>query len=166
MLLELHAAFREGRVAKTYDVLVHGRWPRRTRSVLSPLTRYVTAGGERRVRVDSDAGKPARTDFAVIESLDSASWIRAFPHTGRTHQIRVHCRQAGHPIVGDEKYSSDAQLDIARRAGARRLCLHATSLSVTLGGHVRKFEAPVPDDFRAAWKGLQSIAALRAEAER
>jgi 23S rRNA pseudouridine955/2504/2580 synthase len=153
-LLALHAAFREGRVAKRYDALVHGQWPRRTRTVRSALERYVTEQGERRVRPHAERGKAARTDFEVAESCATATWIRAFPHTGRTHQIRVHCRQAGHPIVGDEKYSSDTQLGSAHNAGVTRLCLHATSIRLEIDGKALRFEAPLPDDFESAWRSL------------
>jgi 23S rRNA pseudouridine955/2504/2580 synthase len=155
MLVALHAAFREGRVEKTYDALVHGRWPRRLKTVETALTRYVTATGERRVRPDPGSGKAARSDFSVAEATEAASWVRVRPLTGRTHQIRVHCREAAHPIIGDEKYCSDAQIAIARRAGVRRLCLHASAIAVSLGDRVLRFEAPIPEDFTTAWARMR-----------
>ena len=153
-LVELHDAFRERRVAKSYAVLVYGRWQRKLRNVQSPLTRYVTAGGERRVRVDADSGKPARTDFEVVAATEAVSWLTAVPQTGRTHQIRVHCRQAQHAIVGDEKYASDVELDRARAAGIKRLCLHAATIGVVLDGRKWKFESPIPAAFTDAWRAL------------
>ena len=63
-LLQHHAAFREGRVKKRYELVVHGRWLRRVRSVRAPLLRYVLPNGERRVRPDA-AGMRARTDFEL-----------------------------------------------------------------------------------------------------
>jgi 23S rRNA pseudouridine955/2504/2580 synthase len=151
-LLRLHAAFREGEVRKTYDVLVHGAWPRRVRSVSLRLARYVTRSGERRVRSEL-AGKPARTEFAVERTAEQASWLRAHPHTGRTHQIRVHCQMSGHPVIGDEKYADDEQQALARAAGIRRLCLHARSI-VFPGEPARRFEAPIPADLLRAWEAL------------
>ncbi len=68
-LLELHAAFRDATVAKTYDVIVHGKWPRKLRTVRAHLEKYVTRSGERRVRVVPE-GKPARTEFSIVESAD------------------------------------------------------------------------------------------------
>jgi 23S rRNA pseudouridine955/2504/2580 synthase len=150
-LLPLHAAFREGHVRKTYDVLVHGTWPTRARSITSSLTRYLTRTGERRVRSDR-AGKAARTEFAIAATAPRATWLHAHPHTGRTHQIRVHCQITGHPVVGDEKYATDTQLEEARAAGIRRLCLHARVIAFP--GERRRFEAPVPEDLRAAWEAL------------
>ena len=153
-LLELHAAFRDGTVAKTYDALVYGIWPSRLRAVRAELTRFVTRSGERRVRVAAD-GKPAYTEFAVLQSCAAASWINAHPHTGRTHQIRVHCTTSGHPIVGDDKYAADSQLSSSRALGIARLCLHASSLELPIGGVSRRFAAPIPADFEGAWQALE-----------
>ncbi|HEY6599048.1 MAG TPA: RluA family pseudouridine synthase [Pseudomonadales bacterium] len=152
-LMELHTAFRDGSVAKNYDVLVYGTWPRKLRSVRAHLERYVTRTGERRVRVLAD-GKPARTEFNIVERNDRASWLKAHPHTGRTHQIRVHSLTSGHPVVGDEKYASDTLLEQSRALGIARLCLHATSVAIPVGGKVRRFDAPLPQDFIAAWRRL------------
>jgi len=152
-LLEMHAAFRDATVAKTYDALVYGTWPRNIRTVRAHLERFVTRTGERRVRVDMD-GKAARTEFSIVTAGQRASWVKAHPHTGRTHQIRVHCMTSGHPIIGDEKYAPDAALAESRAAGVRRLCLHATSVALPIGGYPRRFDAPLPPDFVAAWERL------------
>jgi len=154
-LLELHGAFRDATVAKTYDVLVHGTWPRKLRTVRAHLEKYVTRSGERRVRVVAD-GKPARTEFSVVETANTATWLKAHPHTGRTHQIRVHCQVSDHPVIGDEKYASERQLAESRATGVQRLCLHASSVSVPIAGAMRRFEAPLPGDFTAAWGLLRA----------
>ncbi len=153
-LLAMHRAFREGQVRKTYDLLVHGGWPRRVRTVSLKLSRYVTASGERRVRVDA-SGKASRTDFEIERRSDRVSWLRAHPQTGRTHQIRVHAQAEGHPLVGDEKYASEAQLGQARAAALNRLYLHARVLTLpeAAGGH--RFEVPAPDDFEVAWEKMR-----------
>jgi 23S rRNA pseudouridine955/2504/2580 synthase len=154
-LLELHAAFRDGTVAKTYDVLVYGTWPRKLRTVRAHLEKYVTRSGERRVRVVPE-GKPSRTEFSLVETAKSASWLKAHPHTGRTHQIRVHCQVSDHPVVGDEKYASEQQVAESRAMGIERLCLHASAVSIPIGGGMRRFEAPLPEDFAAAWRLLKA----------
>jgi 23S rRNA pseudouridine955/2504/2580 synthase len=153
-LLELHTAFRDAVVAKTYDVLVYGAWPKKLRTVRAHLEKFVTKTGERRVRVQPD-GKAARTEFTVVESGERASWIKAHPHTGRTHQIRVHSQVSGHPVVGDEKYASAEQLAQSRALGVRRLCLHASSVMLPVEGRMRRFDAPLPDDFTDAWQRLR-----------
>ena len=150
VLLELHRGLREREVRKRYRLVVFGAWPKRTTTVRLPLTRYLTSSGERRVRVDPD-GKASRTDFTVEESASRATLLEARLHTGRTHQIRVHADAAGHPVVGDVKYASDAQQREAEALGIRRLCLHAEELVLVLEGRKLRFEAPLPEDFEAAW---------------
>ena len=146
-LLEHHAAFRDGLVKKRYDLVVHGRWPRRLRSLRAPLLRYVLPNGERRVRRDT-SGLPARTDFELVDAQDRGTWLRAFPRTGRTHQIRVHAATAGHPIVGDSKYADRA----AAIAGVNRLMLHASALTLAVGDERRRFEAPIDASFLGLWE--------------
>lgn len=154
ILLALHAALRERSVKKTYAVVVHGTWPRRTTTVRLPLLRYVTASGERRVRV-AEAGKASRTDFEVRDAGTRATLLTARLHTGRTHQIRVHAHASRHAVVGDSKYASADQIDWSRGRGVSRLCLHAESLVVDLNGRRRRFEAPLPADFGDAWQALR-----------
>lgn len=139
-LLAMHAEFRRGNVKKRYDLVVDGCWPTRVTTVDKPLERYVLANGERRVRV-SDAGEPARTDFAVVETLGETTWLAAYPRTGRTHQIRVHAASSGHPILGDDKYAR------AERRSHPRLMLHASELVIAVGNEPMRFTAPLPDEF-------------------
>lgn len=150
-LLELHRAFREGTVTKSYDLVVAGRWPRRLKTVRDRLRRYTLPNGERRVRVDAE-GLPARTDFEVVEAAEACTWLRAFPRTGRTHQIRVHAAARGHAILGDRKY--------ADRGGdgpaARRLMLHASAIAFPLDGRRRRFEAPPDNRFVGTWESVRS----------
>jgi len=153
MLKLLHGALRAREVKKDYVLVVLGQWSRRVKTVQLPLQRYLTASGERRVRVAED-GKASRTDFTIREAAAGASLLDARLHTGRTHQIRVHAAASGHPVVGDEKYSAPAQLERVREAGVRRLCLHAASVSLELDGQRRRFEAPVPDELFSAWEAL------------
>ncbi|MDE0451148.1 MAG: RluA family pseudouridine synthase [Gammaproteobacteria bacterium] len=153
-LLHHHAAFRDGRVKKRYDLVVHGRWPRRLRSVRTPLARYVLPNGERRVR-PAAAGMRSRTDFERVDACDGATWLRAFPQTGRTHQIRVHAASAGHPILGDQKYADRG----AAVPGVNRLMLHASSLTLVVGEERRRFEAPLDVSFRQVWEMVTASAA-------
>ena len=106
-LLALHAELRKGAVAKRYDLVVDGHWPAGLDVVDKPLARYALASGERRVRVQAD-GESSTTEFSVVHRLGEATWLAAFPRTGRTHQIRVHAATSGHPILGDAKYARGA----------------------------------------------------------
>lgn len=144
-LLAWHEAFRAGRVRKRYDAVVEGEWPTTLRTVRSPLRRLTLAGGERRMRVAAD-GQSARTDFEVVARSKEATHVRAFPKTGRTHQIRVHAASSGHPILGDDKYARG-------KARSGRLLLHASRLRVEIDGVALDFRAPLPaafGDFAAA----------------
>lgn len=154
-LVELHAALRARAVKKTYVALVHGRWPAKRRTVQLPLHRYVTNAGERRVRV-ADHGKPSRTDFRLLASVASASWIEAFPQTGRTHQIRVHAAAVGNPLIGDDKYRPAALRAVETRDGGAgpALCLHAQRLTFEFGGERRRFVCEPPPDFQSVWDRL------------
>lgn len=143
-LTQLHDALRERRVKKRYDVIVAGRWPRKLTTVQLRLLRYVTASGERRVRPDA-AGKPCRTDFQVLEQHASATRLQVALHTGRTHQIRVHCKASGHAVLGDTKYG-----DVA----APRLCLHARRLVVPFGGTNLRFDAGEDPLLQDIWRKL------------
>lgn len=84
-------------------------------------------------------GKPATTHYKVIKTGDDSQLIELMPETGRTHQLRVHLSQLGHPIIGDTFYEGKK---------ADRLYLHAQKLEITLPDSQRKvFMSPVPDDF-------------------
>ena len=139
-LLALHDQLRRGVVFKRYDLVVDGHWPAGLGVVDKPLVRYALGSGERRVRVQDD-GEPSTTAFNVVARLAEATWLTAFPKTGRTHQIRVHAAASGHPILGDAKYA---------RGGAQahsRLFLHATELTFRLQGRRLRLNAPVPGEF-------------------
>jgi 23S rRNA pseudouridine955/2504/2580 synthase len=127
-LTALHAALREGRVAKRYLVLVKGSWAGGTREVELPLHKYLTAAGERRVAVKA-GGKTSRTCFEPVRRCGDFSLLEARLDTGRTHQIRVHLAHLGFPVAGDDKYG-DFELNRAlARAGLKRMFLHAAALS-------------------------------------
>jgi 23S rRNA pseudouridine1911/1915/1917 synthase len=97
-------------------------------------------------------GKPARTHYEVVERFADATLLRCRLETGRTHQIRVHLAALGHPLVGDPAYGRKGPIPFARQA------LHAASLALIhpVSGRERKWDSPLPPDFR----GL--LAALRA----
>ena len=141
-LLALHEQLRSGRVGKRYDLVVAGHWPAGLRVVDKPLARYVLANGERRVRV-ADDGEPSSTKFIVLVRLRGATWLDAFPRTGRTHQIRVHAAASGHPILGDAKYAR------GEAEAHSRLFLHASELKFVLHGRRVRVAAPVPGEFEA-----------------
>jgi RluA family pseudouridine synthase len=101
--------------------------------------------GSGRVAVAPE-GKPSKTRWEAARALRGATLIRAFPLTGRKHQIRVHLHSKGHSVLGDRRYGPPPR----PVAGAPRLMLHARRLE--LEGLV--VEAPPPPDFEAVVESL------------
>jgi RluA family pseudouridine synthase len=106
--------FESRKMEKTYLAIVRGQpgekeWICRLKLGPDPKQRG-------KMRVDARNGKEAETAFQVLAVLDNNSLVEARPLTGRTHQIRVHLAESGHPIVGDELYGSTSRTGLALRA--------------------------------------------------
>jgi 23S rRNA pseudouridine1911/1915/1917 synthase len=103
-------------------------------------------------------GRAAITDYEVVERLRYVSLLRCTLRTGRTHQIRVHLKSIGHPIVGDPVYSGPQWRGIPDKrmqkvlASLDRQALHAWK--ITVDG--RTFEAPLPADMKGVLAALRS----------
>lgn len=142
-LRALHELIRENRVDKRYLALLAGSWTRDKARVEAPLLKNTLKSGERVVRVDP-RGKPATTLFSVRARFPGATLVEARLLSGRTHQIRVHARHLGTPILGDTKYGDDEANRRARDRGLRRLFLHAESLRFRLPDEERDLVARAP----------------------
>jgi 23S rRNA pseudouridine1911/1915/1917 synthase len=102
-----------------------------------------------------EGGRPARTDWTVLEKFgDRAAFVRCRIHTGRTHQIRVHLKSIGHPLLGDTTYGwkQDSALP-----APPRIMLHAEHLVLShpATGKVLDLRAPLPADFTALLAALR-----------
>lgn len=128
-LRHMHEQLRSGKMDKRYQALVAGQWPENRFKVKAPLKKNNLQSGERMVCVSED-GKPSETRYRVLERYTDATLVEASPITGRTHQIRVHCQHAGHPIAGDPKYGDDDFDRLLKPTGLSRLFLHASSLTL------------------------------------
>jgi 23S rRNA pseudouridine955/2504/2580 synthase len=124
---------------------VRGRWPHLRREVRVSLHKYVTAGGERRVRVEAE-GQDAITVFTRKRVWPAATLLEARLKTGRTHQIRVHLAHEEFPIAGDDKYGDFEWNKILARQGLKRMFLHAARLAFVhpATGEALQLEAPLP----------------------
>lgn len=144
-LLGLHDMMREGGGRKHYQALVVGDWVNDKQHIRKPLLKWLTASGERRVKVDAE-GKAAHTIITLEKRYGRYSLLGAELRTGRTHQIRVHLASSGYPIVGDDKYGPDEIRDRFARLGFRRMFLHACRLEIPhpLTGAALVFTAPLP----------------------
>ncbi len=155
VLKELHRQLRDDEVDKRYLALVSGRWSSSRSHVEAPLRKNTLQSGERMVRVDAE-GKPARTEYRVVERFADATLVEAKPVTGRTHQIRVHCQHAGHPIMGDEKYAEREGQSRASELGLKRLFLHAASLELELDGQRLSVAAPLDPELENCLEKLRN----------
>ncbi|GLR70142.1 23S rRNA pseudouridine(955/2504/2580) synthase RluC [Agaribacter marinus] len=127
-LRSLHQQLRDNQVNKIYHALVRGYWPKTTQKVDAPLFKNTLQGGERMVQVNPE-GKTSLTLYKVLRAHERMSLVECKPITGRTHQIRVHCLHAGHPIANDSKYG-DKHFDlIVKDLDCNRLFLHAYQIS-------------------------------------
>ncbi len=151
---QLQDLFRQRTVIKRYIALVDGCWPDDIRLVDAPLKKNVEKAGERRVTVDSQ-GQEARTRFFIRQRFEQATLMEVELDTGRTHQIRVHARHSGHPIVGDTRYGDNSSNTRFRQAGLSRLFLHSSELAFDWQGERITVQAPVD----SAWE--ESLRALR-----
>ncbi len=156
-LRSLHEQFRQRLVKKRYLTLVPGRWDRRQKLIEAPLKRNELRSGERMVEVNFREGAPSATSFEVVEYLDDATLLAAMPHTGRTHQIRVHCAYARHPVGGDQKYGDEIFNARLKSLGLKRMFLHAARITFTDpgSGQILKLEAPLPPELQAAVQRLR-----------
>lgn len=165
-LVKLHAMMREGGVSKHYLALVQGRVANDRQHIKAPLIKWLTASGERRVRVDPE-GQSAHTIVTCLHRLTAYSLLNAELRTGRTHQIRVHLTSIGHPILGDTKYGDDDQLANWKKLGVKRMYLHAHRLEFEhpLSGQALYLEASMPAAFDQLMQALDSQSTLKTESK-
>ncbi len=157
--LALVKLFSEREVAKEYLALVQGVPKLRSGSIREPIGRNSVVRVKMAV-VPGTRGKPAHTDWAVEEVFGkSATLVRCWLHTGRTHQIRVHLAHLGHVLLGDYTYGWKPRGPAALLP--KRVMLHAALLAFPhpADGRTLEFRAPVPEDF-------SSLAALFREESR
>ncbi|MBE9397232.1 23S rRNA pseudouridine(955/2504/2580) synthase RluC [Pontibacterium sp. N1Y112] len=151
----MHEALQKSRITKIYNALVDGAWSDRKRRIDAPLRKNELKSGERVVKVQAD-GKACLTEYKVLRRIGRlVTLVEARPITGRTHQIRVHCQFAGHPIIGDEKYGTDQMNRRMRDEGIKRLFLHAAELRIPLpGGGRMVIKAPLDKQLLSAMDAL------------
>ncbi|MCU0854816.1 MAG: RluA family pseudouridine synthase [Rhodobacteraceae bacterium] len=130
--------FERRHVKKTYVARVWGEMAEKTGTVDLPL--IVDWPNRPKQKVDFESGRPALTDWRVVRVEDGTTRVRLYPHTGRSHQLRVHMAELGHPILGDPFYATGAAREYPR------LMLHAEALRIRHpdGGAGLSFSAPCP----------------------
>ncbi len=152
---------------KTYAALVIGAWPEERKVIDVALHKFLTADGERRVRTvdaDHEDGKRSITLVKVMQRFHGFTLLDVTIKTGRTHQIRVHLADEGHPIAGDDKYGDFALNKALARGEAvpgqrfDRMFLHARRLRLQhpASGEVIELAAPLPAECEALLTSLPS----------
>ncbi len=157
-LRKLQLQFKHRLVSKIYLALVEGKLSPERGRIDMPIGRDPRE--RKRMAVSPRHGRPAQTDYRVLEVLGDYTLIEARPLTGRTHQIRVHLAAVGHPVVGDPVYGRRK-----RKLPLERQFLHAWRLSFELPstGEPVTFTAPLPEDLRSVLAMLGSRVRLKVE---
>lgn len=164
----LSKQFEERQTEKIYMGLVMGSPANKKGSIHLPIAEHTVKRG---MMIIHQRGKESLTDYEVLEDFGIYSWVQFRIHTGRTHQIRVHMKDIGHPVVCDELYgdgkpvllsslkkkkfklSKDAEEE---RPIMSRLALHAFRLSFILpDGSKKILEADLPKDLKATLQQLR-----------
>jgi 23S rRNA pseudouridine1911/1915/1917 synthase len=158
----LSMQFEERVVEKFYLGLVHGILVNKVGSVDAPIMEHPT---KKTTYITHQKGRASLTEYKVLEEHGQYSWMQFQIHTGRTHQIRVHMKHIGHPIVCDEVYGTATPIllssfkrkkfklskaDDEERPLLNRLALHAWKLKFTdVNGKTVEMEAPLSKDLKA-----------------
>jgi 23S rRNA pseudouridine1911/1915/1917 synthase len=152
----LARAFASREVEKLYLGIVYGVPSPAAGTVEAPIGRHPQRRQEMAVR---SSGRPARTLYRTLGSRAGISLLELNLATGRTHQIRVHLKHLGHPLVGDPVYGEARWKGLPRSIQAPlrdfpRPALHAWRLAFHHpgSGEPLSFEAPVPADFQELWR--------------
>jgi 23S rRNA pseudouridine955/2504/2580 synthase len=152
-LLTMQSLFKTSGLRKTYLALVKGHWNPSIKTIQHALLKRTMPNGERKVFVDEN-GQKAHTEIEEVTHFSTSgvdfSLLKIGLLTGRTHQIRVHCKQQGHEIGGDLKYGDREFNRLIKNIGGGRLLLHAALLEIPENDHTRKLQikAPEPQEFQ------------------
>uniref|UniRef100_A0A7C3I4R7 Pseudouridine synthase n=1 Tax=Gracilinema caldarium TaxID=215591 RepID=A0A7C3I4R7_9SPIR len=147
--------FKQRKTRKTYVAIIRGRLPQKKGRIETFIAR--DKHNRKLFSCTKDQGKHAVTLYRVMQEYGAYSLVLLRPKTGRTHQLRVHMRYQGCPILGDPLYSSkDTRFPDAT------LMLHALRLTITLPGNREpsRFSAPLPERFKVVLKKLKKLKGL------
>jgi 23S rRNA pseudouridine955/2504/2580 synthase len=122
----LSMAFKNKTINKTYIALIHGNLKKTSGIIDIPLSKKIL-GNIEKVLPDFESGKQAITNYKLIKQYPEYCEVELKPITGRTHQLRVHCKEIGHPILNDIKYGGKKVNYFDKFP---HLCLHAYQIYI------------------------------------
>lgn len=142
----LQKEFKDRVVKKTYLALVHGQLEPSAGKISAPVGRL--PWNRRRFGV-LPGGREAVTNYATVKTFEKFTLLELTPETGRTHQIRIHLKHIGHPVVADEFYAG-RKTSRDDRLWCPRLFLHAQTIAFMhpQTGEVVTFSSPLPEDLK------------------
>jgi 23S rRNA pseudouridine1911/1915/1917 synthase len=168
--LSLSRQFEQRTVEKEYFAICRGQLDRDRDRIEQPIGPHPHQREKMAIRREHPASRAASTFFEIDQRFAGFLSVRVYPHTGRTHQIRVHLAHLGCPILCDPLYSGQKLLTLGElecgtaddRVVLARLALHARRLSFDHPTDQRRltFEAPLPDDLQATLELLQELRPL------
>ena len=159
--------FEERKTEKIYTGLVLGSPDNKKGTVNAPIAEHPVKKGLMTIHRQ---GKESITDYEVQEEFGTFTWMKFRIHTGRTHQIRVHMKDIGHPLACDELYGDNKPILLSslksrfklskkeeeERPVMKRLALHAFQLKLNdKQGATHELEAPLPKDLKALLQQLR-----------
>ena len=161
---QLNVLFEKREIGKYYLALVKGHLPEKTGTIDKPILKTS------KKMIIHDKGKPSQTEYQVMEEFENFSLLRLKPLTGRTHQLRVHLKSVGCPLIVDPLYGKSDAFNLQQikrnyhskkqqqpKPLSARLTLHAQKIEFgdPLSVEQISIEAPVPKDFMAVLKALR-----------
>ena len=139
-LQSIAGQFKDRTIKKVYLALVKGVLKQARGSIDSPIGRHRIH--RKKMAPDPD-GRESQTEYELIKQFDGFAYMRLFPKTGRTHQIRVHLASIGHPVLGDLLYGGKT----GKGSSMPRQALHAHKLELEYPkGNILRLESPLPQD--------------------
>ncbi len=142
---DLSAQFQNREIKKYYYALCDGFFPKRDDFIECQLGR--DRFDRKLFAVVNSGGKYSKSHFTVEKQYDKCALVKVRIYTGRTHQIRVHMKSIGHPVIGDVLYNNQLS-----HFEGKTLMLHSYSLEIKhpVTGEIMTFKAPVPERFAFA----------------
>jgi len=161
MLTLLHELLRHEKtthIEKSYIALLDGHWQHGSKTIDIGLSK-IKRGGEHLMQEDIN-GDRAISHFEPVEvfnemSENTCTLVKVTIETGRTHQIRVHARYSGHPIIGDSKYGNKQSNQSFRKLGLKRMFLHAQQLILPLADPIT-INAPLSSELDSFLSSLKT----------